>query len=283
MRPRRPTALACPRLWAAALVRGRSLALSLILLAPACAAAWAAEPGLGAAAQTPTTADAVLQHAAEAARAIRDARARLTVEAIDAQGRRTRSTVLAAFLRRPALARLEVVEPAALAGQVYVLDGEAGEMRVYLPVTNQIVVQPLGAGTSGSSAHDLPLAPERLVETFAGTARPPSFRLAGTQQEGGSTLYVLEAPLPSPPAGREPSAAGLPGLRQLLGSGMEAAQGGSVRVWIDGASWLPTRFVFYDPSGRQRATVVLTDVRVNGGLRADALRHLPDDAEVVEG
>ncbi len=223
----------------------------------------------------PATAQAVLERVEAAARDLRDMSARLTIEATDARGRRARSVLMVAFIREPALARLELREPSALGGQVYVLDGAARELRLYLPVTHQIVVQRL------DEAPVAPVAPERLLRDLGDQQGEPALRLIGTEQAEGATLYVLEAPVPSHSAasGVDVSLPGLP----LPSLGDTLADGGSVRIWVDGRSWVPVRFVVYDPRGGQRASLSLTGVRLDQGLRPEELRCLPEDAEVVEG
>ncbi|WP_324668623.1 LolA family protein [Geochorda subterranea] len=223
----------------------------------------------------PATAQAVLERVEAAARDRRDMSARLTIEAIDARGRRARSVLMAAFIREPALARIEIAEPSALRGQTYVLDGAARELRLYLPVTHQIVVQRL------DEAPVAPVAPERLLRDMGDRQGAPALRLIGTEQAEGATLYVLEGPLPSSSiaSGGDVSLTGLP----LPSLGDTLADGGSVRIWVDGRSWVPVRFVVYDPRGGQRASLSLTAVRLDQGLRPEQLRRLPEDAEVVEG
>ncbi|HEY8448997.1 MAG TPA: hypothetical protein VIL95_00805, partial [Bacillota bacterium] len=91
----------------------------------------------------PSTAQAVLDRVREAVTAIRDASARLTIESVDERARRTRMVIDAALIRQPAVVRLEILEPSALADQVYVIDFQTRKLQVYLPVTHQILVQPL--------------------------------------------------------------------------------------------------------------------------------------------
>ncbi|HEY8424655.1 MAG TPA: hypothetical protein VIK73_01405 [Limnochordales bacterium] len=240
----------------------------------ACGIAPAAVAGTPAAAP-PATAQAVLERMDAAARDLRDMSARLTLEATDARGRRARSVLLVAFIREPALARLEIREPSALSGQVYVLDGAAREMRLYLPVTHQIVVQRLDEATPA------PVAPEHLLKSVVDEQAEPSLRLVGTEQAGGTPLYVLEASIPS--LGAAPGVdVNLPGM-PVPSLGDIPADGGSVRIWVDGSSWLPIRFVVYDRRGGQRASLSLTEVRINQKLRPEELRRLPEDAEMVEG
>lgn len=279
-------------------------ALAMVLAAlPVSAGAGAAGSTGGAGSQPPATADAVLSQVRQAVQAIRDASVRLTSESVDPRGRRTRTVVKAAFLRTPGLVRLEIVEPSALADQVYIIDFEKQQVQVYLPVTNQILVQPFAKALPSGSDVKSP-SPDRLFEALpgaSGAARESSVKLVATEKAGGKVFYVLEAPvdrsqLPASagqPGGGAPggSGAGLsaPGTGSLLqglvqgpavGSAADAAY---VRVWIDGSTWFATRVATYSASGKELATLILTDLRVNAGLKPETLRQLPADAEVVEG
>ncbi|MEW6047809.1 MAG: hypothetical protein AB1609_15245 [Bacillota bacterium] len=239
--------------------------------------------------QPAAKADAVLTQVRQAVEAIRDASARLTTEAVDARGRRTRSVLKVAFLRTPGLVRLEIVEPSALADQVYVIDFEKEQVQVYLPVTNQILVQPFAkALPSGVDVRSL--SPDRIFEALpgaAGAGKDSSVKLVATEKAGGKTLYVLEAPVDrSQLDGGSGAGAGAGSLLQGLvrGPALGAAEDAAyVRVWIDGSTWLATRVVTYSPSGKELSTLTLSDVRINAGLKPQALRQLPADAEIVEG
>lgn len=252
----------------------------------------------------------ILRRVQQALGALRDARARVEAEVLEASGRRVRSVVDAWVLRQPALVRLQMVEPATLADQVYVIDFEQRRVFVYLPVTHQVVIQPmddrLPAGTGlGAFGPVLWLQPVptqfeqsvRLIATdgqgsglryvLEGVIGPRRTSQAPTAAKGppatGSRTDTLRGGLPSP----GPTTDGLPATPPVV-SGSEPAwwpsgKASTVQVWVNGSTWLAERLVAYDPSGREVASVVLRDLRVNTGLKPQDLRRLPEDAEVVQG
>ena len=265
------------------------------------------------------SASEVLRRLQQAVAALRDARARVEAEVVEADGRRVRSVVDAWVLRQPAVVRLQVVEPATLADQVYVIDFERRSVSVYLPVTRQVVVQALderlpavtGLGQFGPALWLQPVPSE-----FEQSAR-----LVGTDGQGSRLRYVLEGSIGTRggnPA-TQPSSRGAPSSRgneaqtgansAQMGShaqpagpaqpggptparpivpGSEAAwwasgRASTVQVWVNGSTWLAERLVAYDTAGREVASVVLRDLRVNAGLKPQDLRRLPEGAEVVQG
>ena len=266
----------------------------------------------------------ILRRLQEAVGALRDAQARVETEMLEANGRRVRSVVEARVLRQPALVRLQVVEPAALADQVYVVDLERRRVSVYLPVTHQIVVQALDERLSAVTSIDQ-AGPALWLQPVP-SALQWSVRLVGTDGQGSRLRYVLEGSigtprgnqgtLPGPLAGpssrgnESPSSssyiqggssrAGSPQAGGSLPPGVSPAgaapvmpgsdgawwasgRASTVRVWVNGSTWLAERLVAYDAAGREVASVVLRDLRVNAGLKPQDLRRLPEDAEVVQG
>ena len=211
-----------------------------------------------------------------AVQGIRDARVRIEAEAVDARGRTTRSVVTVWILRSPGLVRLEVVEPSVLADQVYVVDFERLRLLVYLPVTNQVVVQTFDQAF-GDSAQAAQFSPEQLLAVPAG-ADKVDLQLAGTEVRGNQLYYVLEGDAPAPSAQARQQAGGRSPLPVFA-----PPEASRVRLWVDGSTWLMNRLAFYDASGRNVGSLVLRDLQVNTGLRPADLRRLPQGAEIVEG
>lgn len=264
-----------------------------------------AAPAAAASSAQPSTARAVLDRVREAVAAIRDASARLIIESVDERARRTRMVISAALIRQPAVVRLEILEPSALADQVYVIDFQTQRLQVYLPVTHQILMQPLERPASAdAAAASVPapalLSPEQLLDVLPSESSEPAVRLVGTEKAGGKTLYVLEASAPRPSSSGSPSrsapgaqgstapppapaGSGLAGLLPIQPGAGAAQEAAYVRVWIDGSTWLATRVALYSSANKELASLTFADVRINRGLRPEALRQLPADAEVVEG
>lgn len=256
--------------------------------ASASAATGAVASGANQAAPAPAE---ILQRLRQSVSSIKDARARVEAQVLDAEGRRLRSVVEAWVLRQPALVRLQVVEPGALAEQVYVIDFERQSLYVYLPITNQIVVQPID-GTAALPTHLSQLGPALWLQPVpAGFEQ--SVKLVRAEQQAGRVRYVLEGsirmvgPGATPPATARPASgppaplAGPQSVGELSGwAGVEAA---SLQLWVDGSSWLAERLVALDARGREVATVTLQGLRVNTGLKAHELRRLPEGAELVRG
>lgn len=218
----------------------------------------------------------VVERMRAAVREVKDARARIEAESIDARGRRTRSVVAVWMVRTPGLVRLEVLEPAVLADQVYVIDFERLRLLVYLPVTHQVVVQTFDQAF-GDKARAAQFSPDQLLSALPGPDKA-DLQLAGTETRGNRLYYLLEgaAPPPSAPVRQEPGGA----LSLPVFSPPQAAR---VRLWVDSSTWLVDRLVAYDASGRTVGSLAFRDLQVNSGLRPADLRHLPEDAEVVEG
>lgn len=239
----------------------------------------ARSPSPEASAPEAASAAAILGRARASLEAVRDAQARIEAESLDARGRRVRSVLVAWMLRSPAILRVEVLEPSMLAQQVYVIDRQQQTMKVYLPVTHQVVVQNLAQAMENSQ---LPMAVE-LDQVLGMLAKLDDRRvtLRGTERQDGRPHHVLEfstADLVGPQAAPSlnPSPPGQAASRL-------PPQASFVRVWVDGSTWLPDRVVAYESSGHAIASVELTEVTINTGLQAQQLRRLPDDAEVVGG
>ncbi len=264
----KPGLLAARRCLLAAII----LLLSVVSpVAPAGAPAPAAGP-----AGSEPSASKIVERMRAAVQAIRDARVRIEAEAVDARGRSTRSVVAVWILRSPGLVRLEVVEPAVLADQVYVVDFERLRLLVYLPVTNQVVVQTFEQAF-GDSAQAGPFSPEQLLAVGA-DGDAADLQLAGTEARGKQVYYVLEGDAPAPPSQARQQPAGRSPLPVFI-----PPQASRMRLWVDGSTWLMERLAFYDASGRMVGSLVLRDLQVNTGLRPADLRRLPQDAEIVEG
>lgn len=248
---------------------------------------WIIAPSTTARAAQALTAKDVVARSHQAIRSVRDVSVRITAESTDAKGRRSRMVMQVAAIVSPALLRLEVLEPAALADQAYVIDPERNEVQVYLPVTNQIVVQSLAAGGTGLKLPES-FSPDRLLEMLP-SPDDPTLELVGTERSGNITYYVLEAPAGAWESLPGASAGSAPGAGSPLGGFLTPPAGdvSTVRVWIDATTWLAGRIEIYSEAsgapapGKLVGSVTLSGLRVNAGLEPEALRELPADAEIV--
>ena len=242
------------------------------------------------------SAEQLLQRMRQAADGVQDARSRVETEWVQPDGRRWRSAVLVWMVRQPAVVRVQVLEPVTLADQIYVVDGERRTLAVYLPITHQIVVQPLERELDrwGVLAG---VAPALWLQPDPSWLQQASARVS-VEGQGSSARYVLEADLPRTAGGapadgsaRRPAGvlpAGASRAATPLAQASPAIQQlwdrlARLQLWVNSSSWLAERLVGYDAAGKPVVTVVIGDLQLNAGLRADDLRHLPDDAEVIEG
>ncbi|WP_324716653.1 hypothetical protein U7230_15075 [Carboxydochorda subterranea] len=231
------------------------------------------------------TAQQILERSRQAAQSIQDLSARVTTVLVDAKGRRTRTVSDVYYLRTPGILRLEVVEPSALADQVYILDAEKKQMQVYLPVTNQVVVREFSPTTMASGANPSGQgAAAPLLESFLGALpqeTPKGLKFAGTERSEGTTFYILEAPVDRAALQRAANPSGAPAAGPLEGLAPLSSDVESLKVWVDARTWLPSRVEALNQAGQAVSTITIAQLRVNSGLKIAALRQLPADAEVV--
>ncbi len=161
-------------------------------------------------------------------------------------------TVIKAFVLAPDLARYEFLAPQSLVGQINIEEGETSI--TYLPVTNQAIVEEgieseVGGGLF--AALDTDFANYLPDDKF-------SFELGPVENSDMGAARSLYATLKNP-------------------------TGKIVRlelVYLE-ASWTPLRLTGFDSSGKELASAKFLSWETNTGLKAEALRALPEGAEII--
>ncbi|HHV53989.1 MAG TPA: outer membrane lipoprotein carrier protein LolA [Firmicutes bacterium] len=160
-------------------------------------------------------------------------------------------------IKLPNALRLNYLTPDFVAGQVMVIDRSAGELRVYLPVTHEIVVQDLNA-LLRQQGLDVALGLDSLV------GLPPAtvFELTylGEEKRDGQTYRVVRAA----PRSRDSS----PTI-------------GWQKIWVSTSDWLTHRLEVYNAKGQLSYVLTVKETKVNSGLTAATVLSLPRDATIV--
>lgn len=156
----------------------------------------------------------------------------------------------------PDTLRLAYLTPDFVAGQIMVLQQDVNELRVYLPVTHQIMVQDL---KKVMASHGVDIA----VTLRSVISLPPQslFTLSdeGTASLAGGQLAQVIRATP----------------RQPVDSlGWE-------KIWVDPNSGFARQIQVYDPHGRLLYSIAVSNIKTNVGLAKAKVVALPKDAELV--
>ncbi len=183
----------------------------------------------------------------------------MTQVAPDKSEMKIRATILGD--RGLGIYRITMLEPAAMADQVIVIDTKAKKMRMYMPVSNQIIVRSLDEGGAGA-------APGGMGFDFSRLSQLPSqkdydIKLTSVQKTSSGDVYVLS-----------------------VTAKKKGAQGGistgTQKVWIRSDDWMVSKVELYDDKGQLQGTILLQDLKLNPKLTKTQLTQLPKDAQVVE-
>ncbi|MBE3583579.1 MAG: outer membrane lipoprotein carrier protein LolA [Limnochordaceae bacterium] len=156
----------------------------------------------------------------------------------------------------PDTLRLTYLTPDFVAGQIMVLQQDVNELRVYLPVTHQVMVQDLKK-VMASHGVDIAVTLRNVISL------PPQslFTLSDegpTSLTGGQLARVIRA---TP--------------RQPVDSlGWE-------KIWVDPNSGFARQIQVYDPQGRLLYSIAVSNIKTNVGLAKAKVVALPKDAELV--
>ncbi|NLN17475.1 MAG: outer membrane lipoprotein-sorting protein [Firmicutes bacterium] len=153
--------------------------------------------------------------------------------------------------------RLEVTEPDILEDQVFVLNEVEQTLRIYMPVTEQVLVRNLG---EISREQGLDVDFERL--TKLPSQENFDVELVRTEKVGEAEQYVLRV------QGRE----GTPGEQVP----------GVQYFWVDTVDLLPRRIEAYGEDDCLLGVLTISDVVVNPSLALEDLVYLPEDAQIIE-
>lgn len=158
-------------------------------------------------------------------------------------------------MKLPDVLRLNYLSPDFVAGQVMVINRTAGELRVYLPVTHEVVVQDLKSLMSKQGL-DVTLGLDSLV------GLPPAnlFNLTylGEEKRDGKDYHVVKA---------------VP--RTNVGTA------GWEKIWISTSELMTHRLEVYNANGQLSYVLTVKEIKVNTGLQPSTLLSLPRDAKVV--
>ncbi|MBE3576739.1 MAG: outer membrane lipoprotein carrier protein LolA [Limnochordales bacterium] len=158
-------------------------------------------------------------------------------------------------MKLPDILRLNYLSPDFVAGQVMVINRAAGELRVYLPVTHEIVVQDLKTLMSKQGL-DVALGLDSLV------GLPPTslFHLTylGEEIRDGKKYHVVKA---------------VP----------RTAEGtlGWEKIWLSAQELIAHRLEVYNQEGQLSYVLTVKETKINSGLQPSTLLSLPRDAKVV--
>jgi len=203
------------------------------------------------------TADEVLAKLTASAESLQDASLLVSGRITDPTGSEMALELRAYLIPAQELVRIEFRQPAALADNFIVLDGEV--VYNYLFVTNQVMIH---------SAGD----PEALGVLFPGAegALTLSFDLSRLFDGWEASLI-----------GYGPSPEG--GVYLLRFSNSDPlAEIGHVNAKVVAERWIPYRLEFVASDGQVIAELLFTDLVRDQGLSPDDLRHLPPDAEIID-
>lgn len=207
----------------------------------------------------PLDVDTVLDKVASAARGLQDAAFTLTGKLVDTDGTTIALEIEIQVVPPQSLAKAYIIQPDALADNEIVLDGDA--VYNYTFLTNQVMIfdaddpDALGGllpkGEDGASAE----ISFDLGTIFAGF----DATLESVEQGPNGDVYVIDF------VNKDPNA-------QIL----------NVTARVDSSDWLPRQLVFTQSDGHVLAELNAEDLVTNQGLDPAEVRHLPDDAEVID-
>ncbi len=207
----------------------------------------------------PLDVDTVLDKVSSAARGLQDATFNLTGKLVDTDGTTIALEIEIQVVPSQSLARAYIVQPDALADNEIVLDGDA--VYNYTFLTNQVMIfdaddpDALGGllpkGEDGASAE----ISFDLGTIFAGF----DATIDSVEKGPNGDVYVIDF------ANKDPSA-------QIL----------NVTARVESSDWLPRQLVFTQSDGHVLAVLNAEDLVVDQGIDPAEVRHLPDDAEVID-
>ncbi len=155
--------------------------------------------------------------------------------------------------KKPNRHRLEFLAPAELKGQLTVFDGET--MWTYSPLDKEVLVfDQAGEEVVGQDQRSL------ISGVLDSVRSAESVKATGRGRIEGRSAYILEV-TPSTPKGDD--------LVSLL------------KVWVDGATWLPLKVEAYNGAGKVVSSALYKDVKVNSGLADDLFKFTPPQGTMV--
>lgn len=154
------------------------------------------------------------------------------------------------------LTRVELLEPDVVAGQIMVIDLENNEMKMYMPVLNQIIVQPLANSAAGLGFN---LEFTDLTQTLNLQGLSGEIKEVTAVEAGLEYLVVIND------LGDQ-----LPFMQGIDVDPQELVQ----YIWID-AEYIPYRVEGYQGTALL-GKLVLTEYEFNSGIAVDELLEMPD-------
>lgn len=200
--------------------------------------------------------DEIIQDSNAALAKVKDISLQLHLTQTDLKSGRTSEVV--AFVRStrtPSIVRMVILQPEALEDQIIVLDEPAKKVRIYSPVTEQILVRDSatvakeqGVGAEWTALENVMSLPSRSEFEYS---------YSGRESIDGIAYYVLT-------------------LRPK-----KASDQSFQKVWIDPTTWYPVRLRLYAADGKPWVLIVLSEIRVNSGIKSKELLLFPKGAQVV--
>lgn len=154
------------------------------------------------------------------------------------------------------LTRVELLAPDVVAGQIMVIDLENNEMKMYMPVLNQIIVQPLANSAAGLGFN---LEFTDLTQTLNLQGLSGEIKEVTAVEAGLEYLVVIND------LGDQ-----LPFMQGIDVDPQELVQ----YIWID-ADYIPYRVEGYQGTALL-GKLVLTEYEFNSGIAVDELLEMPD-------
>lgn len=154
------------------------------------------------------------------------------------------------------LTRVELLAPDVVAGQIMVIDLKNNEMKMYMPVLNQIIVQPLANSAAGLGFN---LEFTDLTQTLNLQGLSGEIKEVTAVEAGLEYLVVIND------LGDQ-----LPFMQGIDVDPQELVQ----YIWID-AEYIPYRVEGYQGTALL-GKLVLTEYEFNSGIAVDELLEMPD-------
>jgi len=204
------------------------------------------------------TFSAVADQVEAALKEISDFRATIVIEVMQ-QGQLTRSVLKMAASREHQLLRLEMLEPDMVAGQIVIIDGNTQEMKMYMPIIDQIMVQSLASLTGGIEINYADMYQLINLEGLEGEIKEIKETEAGKHYLISVSNLNTQLPI------------NLTGDISLTGNEVQ-------NVWIN-HDFIPYQIETFQ-GNTLIAKIAFTDYEYNLGISADELNKLPNVAVI---
>jgi outer membrane lipoprotein-sorting protein len=153
------------------------------------------------------------------------------------------------------LSRISFTAPAAFKGQIIIVDDKAKVMKMYMPVTNQVVVSKLNKGTGAAMGMNFDLSsamgiPDKTTHDA---------KLLGKEKVGKIDTYVLQF------------------------KDKKDAKAGIQKIWLNVSDLTPVKLELFDSAQKSIGVMEFKDLKIGVPIDRKKIVSLPAGAEVIEG